>query len=867
MGQTRTIDHLRTGFQTPAADSRPMMRWWWFGPSVEREELDRELAALAAAGFGGVEVSFVYPLAPATCSFGSTELFELLRHAALRARELGLRFDLTLGSGWSFGGPHITPELAARHLHWERREITTAAVEVPVTSPWPGDQLVAAFVGQGSVQERPEQLVELEISDGVLQLPAGLGPRVVLLAWSRLTGQNVKRAAAGAEGPVLDHYSAAAAAEHIRQVAAPMLAAVSPDLVGSVFCDSLEAYEADWTPDALAEFQKRRGYDARPRLFQLVEDGDGSAQLRADFYRTLSELYEDNFVAVFAGWAAEQGVPFRIQSYGVPPATVSSYRHADLCEGEGWGWTELPQTRWASSAAHLYGREVVSSEVWTWVHSPSFRATPLDLKGEAHEHFLSGVNQLIGHGWPYSPADAPGLGWFFYAAGAIDDRNPWWPAMPALTTYLHRLSWLLRQGRPVTDVKIYVPASDVYDRIGPAVGGSLNLWQEAADHIGADLIRLVRASGYDFDLVDDDATRVLDPAEVPVVVLPFTTTVPAATGQWLADVAAAGGSVISVGGAGHPAATVGVDDLDRLGAELRRAMPADVVLDPPAADIGVVHRRVDDVDVYLLANTGPEVRSFTFTARTVRSTLEEWDAGTGELLRSGSDPAVELTLHPYQSSVLLGFDGPSPLAEAQQIGVQPSGSELARTRLDGDWLITFLDGGEAGQQQVALPHRWEDQPGRAAYSGLADYETTVLVDPADLAAGHRLLLDLGGCGPADAGSAAEAGIRGRSYRVQVSTPVGEVAQVFVNGVEAGVLWAPPYLLDLTGWLQPGTNDLRLVVANTAANALTTETAIHGLVDDSVARYGRRFRMQDLDRAGDGLASGLLAVPSLVVRSA
>ncbi len=103
-------------------------------------------------------------------------------------------------------------------------------------------------------------------------------------------------------------------------------------------------------------------------------------------------------------------MPFRIQSYGTPPAMVSSYRHADLFEGEGWGWTELTQTRWASSAAHLYGRDVVSSETWTWVHSPSFRATPLDLKGEAHEHLLAGINQFIGHGWPYSPRPTP-PGW------------------------------------------------------------------------------------------------------------------------------------------------------------------------------------------------------------------------------------------------------------------------------------------------------------------------------------------------------------------------------------------------------------------------------------------------------------------------
>jgi hypothetical protein len=99
------------------------MRWWWFGPSVTRPELERELTAMAEAGLSGVEVAYVYPLATATAQFGSDAFLADLRFAAERARDLGLRFDLTLGSGWSFGGPHISPELAARQLHWERREI------------------------------------------------------------------------------------------------------------------------------------------------------------------------------------------------------------------------------------------------------------------------------------------------------------------------------------------------------------------------------------------------------------------------------------------------------------------------------------------------------------------------------------------------------------------------------------------------------------------------------------------------------------------------------------------------------------------------------------------------------------------------
>jgi hypothetical protein len=72
----------------------------------------------------------------------------------------------------------------------------------------------------------------------------------------------------------------------------------------------------------------------------------------------------------------------------------------DLPEGEGIQWKTLSSTRWASSASHIYGRPITSSETRTWLHSPAFRATPLDVKAEANVHFLQGVNQLIGHGCP-----------------------------------------------------------------------------------------------------------------------------------------------------------------------------------------------------------------------------------------------------------------------------------------------------------------------------------------------------------------------------------------------------------------------------------------------------------------------------------
>jgi hypothetical protein len=40
------------------------------------------------------------------------EFLDALRFTGGKARELGLRYDLTLSSGWPFGGPHIPLSLA-----------------------------------------------------------------------------------------------------------------------------------------------------------------------------------------------------------------------------------------------------------------------------------------------------------------------------------------------------------------------------------------------------------------------------------------------------------------------------------------------------------------------------------------------------------------------------------------------------------------------------------------------------------------------------------------------------------------------------------------------------------------------------------
>ncbi|HEU5485965.1 MAG TPA: glycosyl hydrolase [Microlunatus sp.] len=846
MAAAPSLTELRRLFADPPPQARPMMRWWWFGPSPTRADIERDLTTMAAAGIGGVEVAYVYPLVEHPNRLGSEESLADLAYAADVAEGVGLRFDLTLGSGWSFGGPHVRPEHAAKRLRWDRREIGPAAFTLAGSQQaWPGDVLVGVYLGAGSVQEPPESWQPLAIAgDGSVDVPAGTGTRVVLTATAGLTGQNVKRAAAGAEGPVHDHYDAAAVAAHLAALGDRLVEAVGAQRIGSVFCDSLEVYEADWTPALPAEFAARRGYRPEAELPLLVSDGPEAGRFRADYYRTLSELYEERFLAPLADWAHGHGLALRVQSYGEPPATLSSYARVDGIEGEQWGWTGLPPTKWASSAAHLLGVPVVSSETWTWVHAPSFRATPLDLKGEAHEHFLLGINQLIGHGWPCSPRPARGLGWFFYASGAFDDRNTWWPAAPELMRYLTRLSWLLRQGEPIRDVLVYLPSTDAYATLGTET--TLDLFKASRALVDPALTASLRRAGYDFALIDDDAIRAAEPTGELIVLLPGDVTLPSTSSAWLDRVVAAGGRV----------ETVGPDD--DAAALVRRSLPPDLALDPAGSDVGMVHRRIGGVDAYLVVNTGPLSLRHRVVPRTTRRRLEVWDAVDGSTVQVSDSGRVELTLEPYQSLVVLAHDeegSPEPRA-----GRPVGGSTQPVT---GPWHLHAADGRDLGP--VALPHRWEEDARVGPdFSGTLGYRTDISAVPAD----GDVWLDLGEGTVSPPGPGGETGIEGHSYRVRLTPPVGEVVRVVVDDVPVAMLWAPPYTCELTGQLVGKRSaTLRLEVSNTTANALAADDTVADWVADAERWHGRRFRMQALDRAREGLSSGLFTVPVLRIDEA
>jgi hypothetical protein len=841
-----------------------MVRWWWFGPSVTREEIEAEMRRMKEGGFGGFELAVVYPMALDDPAAGlvnerylSPGFLDKVSFAARKARELGLRVDVTIGSGWSYGGPYITPDLAAARLRSERREITPDRTSVPRPVPYDGDRLVTAFIGNGSMQEAdPRTFRELDLAgDGPIALPPGNGPRVVLFYFASHSGQVVKRAALGAEGYVLDHYSRPAIETHLREAGDKLLAAAGPGGVHAIFCDSLEVYDADWTADMLEQFRARRGYDLRPLLPLLERDaGDRSLELRRDFGRTLSELYEERFLVPLEEWSRKNNVLLRIQNYGEPPATLSSSRHADLIDGEGWKYRELTSSRWASSASHLFGRPVSTSETWTWLHSPAFRATPLDMKAEADQHFLSGINQLIGHGWPYSPPQAGTPGWPFYAAAVLSDKNPWWPVMPDLAAYLQRVSFVLRQGEPVVDVALYAPTEDAWSTFRP--GTSLNLFRKIVELVGPSVVPGILAAGHGFDLIDDGSIKEAEARRYKAIVLPGVRYVPDATRRFLADYARAGGAVIAVGRKPEgewPSLEV-VSEADLAG-RLAAVVAPDVTLPPATTDVGFAHRRLLDGDVYFVANTSNAPRRVTARFRSRTPYAEVWNAlsGKAERLEAG-EGGITLALEPYGTRLVV-FRKDASDAPAVASVIPGAATEELRS----GWMVSF--GGKGSGAAVELPHSWAEDPRTSHFSGTASYRRSVTLPPGFRTPGGHVFLDFGDARAIEPEPLPSGTLRGNSFAALVAPPIREAATVFINGRRAGSVWAPPYRVDLTDLLRDGANEIRIDVYNTAINRLAEGGHLPD-TDALVERYGQRFRLQDLEGLRP-LPSGILSVPRIV----
>lgn len=846
----------------PPPDARPLVRWWWFGPAVVQPQLAREIAAMKAGGFGGFEIQPVYPMELDDAARGirnvpylSRDFLDAVSFANRTGRAQGLRVDITLGSGWPFGGPHIGVQHAAARLRMASIEVPAGSASFALPALMNGERLLATFVASGNAKDHEAgKLLRIEASAdaaGRAAIAPGKLDRVVLAYIATRTGQQVKRPALGAEGFVLDHLSREAVDHHLNTVAEPLLQAFGDQPPYAVFSDSLEVYGSDWTADFVEQFRKRRGYDLLPHLPAIFSgQGEHAGAVRRDWALTQTELVNERYLTPMDDWAKAHKTRFRSQTYGEPAVTMSSNRLVALPEGEGPQHRAFSFTRLATSSGHLYGRPVISAETWTWLNSPAFSATPLDMKAEADRMLLQGVNLFVGHGWPYTPPATREPGYSFYAAAVFNDHNPWWNVMPDVNGYLTRMSWLMRQGAPANQVAVFLPNDDVYARLVP---GKVSLSAEMHHVVTPQLTTQILDAGHNFDYVDAESILELG-LRHPVLVMPRVSRLAPEVLERLAAHVRDGGKIIAVGStpslapgfkeAGRISARVAAAAKDlfasgtnvqvvpedaAVGAALDRALAPDLKLASQASEVGFVRRKLQDADIYFIANTGNTTVA-TLATPGVRRAHAAWlDPDSGRLTRAPAGTGLPLSLAPYESRVLVLSDAPLAADEEPRRGTPSVLAELGR-----DWQVAFP--GKPGVRTMPQLRSWLDDEDTRYFSGVATYSKTVKLGAAQLA-GQSVVLDFGPGSALASTPKVPAGMR-----AMFESPVREAAEVWVNGKRAGAVWHPPYRVDVTRLLVAGDNRIEVKVANLALNALAGQA----LPDYRLlwARYGQRFVPQD-----------------------
>ena len=763
-----TICQAQT-WPTPSPEAKAGTRWWWLGSAVDKTNLQWNLSEYARAGIGAVEITPLYGVQgndKNNIDFLSPRWMQALKDVQDISKPLGIEVDMNCGTGWPFGGPQVSLEQAACKAIFKDSIVN-------------GKNIYRVEIGR--------------------------------------TKQKVKRAAPGGEGWVVDHFDREAVRNYLERFD-KAFAESGVSYPHTFFNDSYEVYRANWTPSLFDEFQKRRGYDLRQHLPELLGDVDDGNQVLADYRETLSDLLYENFTQQWVEWAHRHGVKVRNQAHGSPANLLDLYGAVDIPEIEGFGLSEfgikglrtdpgmtrknfsdVSMLKYAPSAAHVMGKPLTSSETFTWL-TEHFRTSLSQMKPDLDLMFTCGVNHVYFHGTCYSPKDDPWPGWKFYASIDMSPTNSIWRDAPYLMQYIERCQSFLQLGEPDNDFLVYLPVRDMWRIRGPRNdddkqasknrrGGEDLLMQfdiHTMDEKAPQFIRsilTIDSLGYDCDYISD---------------------------RQLAKVRIENGMLVTEGGTRYRALIVpsGTTVDKRLKALLTPLQDYVINGEKPQAmaryakaeamkselHLRAIRRKTTDSWHYFMANLTPNDVSSS-VALTVPCKSATWyDPMTGDITPAViTNGKVCINLRSGESRILK-TSATSNDSSTNPTSLTCSTNFSEALPITGPWTLTFTEEAPKVDQTFKLDklQTWETlSPEAAITMGTGVYTTTFRLTKQQ--ARQHWMLDLG--------------------------DVRESARVYLNGRFLGCAWAVPFVLDCRDALQKGKNELRIEVTNLPANRI------------------------------------------------
>ncbi|MCB9502023.1 MAG: hypothetical protein H6696_08800 [Deferribacteres bacterium] len=488
-----------------------------------------------------------------------------------------------------------------------------------------------------------------------------------------------------------------------------------------------------WSDNLLEKFQAFKGYDITKYLPALWWQIDNiSPKIRYDVNEFLHHQGLSAFFKTFLSWCEQHNVKGRIQPYGFRQTIL---KLPDSPTFQKWKLQPVKRTsipgsihvsdrrKYVASGAHIYGREVISTEAFTFIHWERYRATLEELKIASDGYLRSGATKFYNHGYSYSPEPDIAPSRTIGFAAVLNHQNVWWKYYPLLANYVARCSYILRQGEFAPDIAIYSPLANQWTK------DALNARKWTRGFDWGELGDLLLANGYDFDLLNDDALQNFAEIEdgaiairamrYKVLLLPNIESIPLETLKFIEKYAREGGTVIALDRL--PAFSVGlqnyqqndiqvqkiVNDLFNENGEqhfgrgktwfirkvihrpiwwdqyasifdpflntLREIVQPDFSIDFAQQDmrknngLAFYHRKLQGSDVYFVANIQDGAVDMPVTFRTMNPRIEKWNPFTGDIENvhhfkvAATGTEIPVRLLPYESMIFVFHPGTSEM--------------------------------------------------------------------------------------------------------------------------------------------------------------------------------------------------------------
>ena len=952
-------------FKNPPADYWPHTRWWWHGNCVSKEGITWELEQMRSHGIRGVEQITMAPFyEKGNIPYLTDEYLEMAKHTVSEAKRLGMEVSFNFGGpGWIIGGDWVkeddkSKDMVPTSVVVDGPQLFNSVLPNKLTRTkrsWEiyetalsGDEILLAVVAGKITGEKidPKSLIIItsNVKSNKLEWQVPDGKWRIMAFWLKKNGH----------ANAVDHFSIEAMKRYCEYVGGRYKAYVGDEFgktVDSFFADSFElpnlASGIYWSDGLLEKFRDEFGYDLVQYLPSVWWDVDGiSPKIRYDVNLFLHKTGMEAFFVPFMDYCHKNRIRGRVQTYGFTTDNLEAAGMTDIPEMEitagekdaaHWFDTRIGPKKYVASGAHIYGKNTVSSEVYTFMHWERYRETLEDLKIASDSYLREGATKFYNHGFSYSPERdvAPTRSSPF--AAFIQPQNTWWKYYPKLAEYIARCSYLLRQGSFAPDIAVYSPLANQWtkDVLNP------RKWTREFDW--GELGNLIIANGYDFDLLNDDALQNIAKIEngnlrirnmeYKILILPNVESIPLETMKFVEKYIKSGGIVIALERV--PEFSTGLNNfatndslVSRLSAvlfnkptftddtalkkvgegqtyhiktvldrsiwwdrrsstldpfvnTLRKHISPDFSID--FAQEGIrknegltfLHRKLGDNDIYFVTNIQDKQSEIAVTFRVKNQKIQKWNPYNGEISEvinfkpEENGINIPVKLAPYESTFYVfnpgepenyvsttNFENIISISDNTLMGstfnngsfyatIKKDGKETTKTiaignipapfNVSGEWKLT-LENEHFPQiiKTLTTLSSWTKDEETRHFSGTCKYEINFELPAEYVSSELELLLDPG--------------------------KVSQIAEVIINGKNAGVVWMRGQNLEISKLVKAGVNKMEILVTNTLINRISSMTEPNPVPAELVPVYGsaptptpgslpREFGFQPLPSSG------------------